>query len=186
MTYSILNEGAETPCSLTCENGKTATAEPIYDDQLTDGLLTYQFAIQGEDAVNVTISSVKCYQTGSGRTETLSASGSVTLLLKDKKTGGNTFTVTAASGSESYIFTFDLPYKHRGENKVVITANLKDGAEVTNEEMDEKMAQVDAKQEKLAELREKLAELRSVTACPHCGKPCGRDDAFCSACGKEL
>ena len=134
MTYSILNEGAETPCSLTCENGKTATAEPIYDDQLTDGLLTYQFAIQGEDAVNVTISSVKCYQTGSGRTETLSASGSVTLLLKDKKTGGNTFTVTAASGSESYIFTFDLPYKHRGENKVVITANLKDGAEVTNEQ----------------------------------------------------
>lgn len=28
MTYSILNEGVETPCSLTCENGKTTTAEP--------------------------------------------------------------------------------------------------------------------------------------------------------------
>ena len=123
MTYSILNEGVETPCSLTCENGKTTTADPIYDDQLTDGLLTYQFAIQGEDAANVTISSVKCYQTGSGRTETLSASGSVTLLLKDKKTGGNTFTVTAASGSESYTFTFDLPYKHRGEQTVEITTS---------------------------------------------------------------
>ena len=123
MTYSILNEGVETPCSLTCENGKTTTAEPIYDDQLTDGLLTYQFSVQGEDAANVTISSVKCYQTGSGRTETLAASGSVTLLLKDKKTGGNTFTVTAASGSESYTFTFDLPYKHRGEQTVEITTS---------------------------------------------------------------
>lgn len=49
--------------------------------------------------------------------------------------------------------------------------DLHRGAEVTNEEMDEKMAQVDAKQEKLAALRDKLAEMRSVTACPHCGKP---------------
>ena len=136
MTYTLTDPDtkATIPNSLTCENGKTTTAEPIYDDQLTDGLLTYQFSIQGEDAANVTISSAKCYQTGSGRTETLTASGSVTLLLKDNKTGGNTFTVTAASGSETYTFTFDLPYKHRGENKVIITANLKDGAEVTNEE----------------------------------------------------
>ena len=71
MTYTITEDGAAKPCVLTCENGKTTTAEPIYDDQLTDGLLTYQFSVQGEDAANVTISSVKCYQTGSGRTETL-------------------------------------------------------------------------------------------------------------------
>ena len=136
MTYTLTDPEtkAYVPNSLTCENGKTVNADPIYDDQLMDGLLTYQFAIQGEDAANVTISSVKCYQTGSGRTEALTASGSVTLLLKDNKTGGNTFTVTAASGEETYTFKFDLPYKHRGENKVVITANLKDGAEVTNEE----------------------------------------------------
>ena len=25
-----------------------------------------------------------------------------------------------------------------------------------------------------------------VTACPHCGKPCGKDDAYCSSCGAEL
>ena len=48
------------------------------------------------------------------------------------------------------------------------------------------LAQVDAKQEKLAALRDKLAEMRSVTACPHCGKPCGKDDAYCSSCGAEL
>ena len=125
MTYTLSDPDthATIPCSLTCENGKTFNADPIYDDQLTDGLLTYQFSIQGEDAANVTISSVKCYQTGSGRTETLTVSGSVTLLLKDKKTGGNTFTVTAASGSESYVFTFDLPYKHRGEQTVEITTS---------------------------------------------------------------
>lgn len=125
MTYTLTDPDthASIPCSLTCESGKTVNADPIYDDQLTDGLLTYQFSIQGEDAENVTISSVKCYQTGSGRTETLSASGSVTLLLKDNKTGGNTFTVTAASGSESYVFTFDLPYKHRGEQTVEITTS---------------------------------------------------------------
>ena len=36
--------------------------------------------------------------------------------------------------------------------------DLHRGAEVTNEEM----------------------------ACPHCGKPCGKDDAYCSSCGAEL
>ena len=70
-------------------------------------------------------------------------------------------------------------YKEIGK----LVYDLHRGAEVTNEEMDEKMAQVDAKQEKLAVLRDKLAEMRSVTACPHCGKPCGKDDAYCSSCG---
>ena len=53
-------------------------------------------------------------------------------------------------------------YKEIGK----LVYDLHRGAEVTNEEMDEKMAQVDAKQEKLAALRDKLAEMRSVTACP--------------------
>lgn len=52
-------------------------------------------------------------------------------------------------------------YKEIGK----LVYDLHRGAEVTNEEMDEKMAQVDAKQEKLAALRDKLAEMRSVTAC---------------------
>ena len=62
-------------------------------------------------------------------------------------------------------------YKEIGK----LVYDLHRGAEITNEEMDEKMAQVDAKQEKLAALRDKLAEMRSVTACPHC-----------SSCGAEL
>ncbi len=134
MSYTVMENGAAKPCVLTCENKKTVNADPVYDDQLTDGLLTYTFAIRGEEASDVTIQSVKCYQSGSFKTITLPApSGSVTLLLNEDKTGDNTFTVTAASsGGDSYTFVFNVPYKHRGENKVQIKTNLRDGATITN------------------------------------------------------
>lgn len=134
MYYTVMEDGAQKPCVLTCENKKTVNADPVYDDQLTDGLLTYTFAIRGEEASDVTIQSVKCYQSGSFKTITLPApSGSVTLLLNEDKTGDNTFTVTAASsGGDSYTFVFNVPYKHRGENKVQIKTNLRDGATITN------------------------------------------------------
>ena len=134
MSYTVMEDGAQKPCVLTCENKKTVNADPVYDDQLTDGLLTYTFANRGEEASDVTIQSVKCYQSGSFKTITLPApSGSVTLLLNEDKTGDNTFTVTAASsGGDSYTFVFNVPYKHRGENKVQIKTNLRDGATITN------------------------------------------------------
>ena len=134
MSYTVMEDGAQKPCVLTCENKKTVNADPVYGDQLTDGLLTYTFAIRGEEASDVTIQSVKCYQSGSFKTITLPApSGSVTLLLNEDKTGDNTFTVTAASsGGDSYTFVFNVPYKHRGENKVQIKTNLRDGATITN------------------------------------------------------
>ena len=134
MSYTVMEDGAQKPCVLTCENKKTVNADPVYDGQLTDGLLTYTFAIRGEEASDVTIQSVKCYQSGSFKTITLPApSGSVTLLLNEDKTGDNTFTVTAASsGGDSYTFVFNVPYKHRGENKVQIKTNLRDGATITN------------------------------------------------------
>ena len=134
MSYTVMEDGAQKPCVPTCENKKTVNADPVYDDQLTDGLLTYTFAIRGEEASDVTIQSVKCYQSGSFKTITLPApSGSVTLLLNEDKTGDNTFTVTAASsGGDSYTFVFNVPYKHRGENKVQIKTNLRDGATITN------------------------------------------------------
>ena len=97
MSYTVMEDGAQKPCVLTCENKRTVNADPVYDDQLTDGLLTYTFAIRGEEASDVTIQSVKCYQSGSFKTVTLPApSGSVTLLLEGDKTGDNTFTVTAS------------------------------------------------------------------------------------------
>ena len=134
MSYTVMEDGAARPCVLTCENKKTVNADPVYDDQLTDGLLSYMFAIRGEEASDVTIQSVTCYQTGSFKTITLPApGGSVTLLLLEDKTGDNTFTVTAASsGGDSYTFIFNIPYKHRGENKVQIRTNLRDGDIITN------------------------------------------------------
>lgn len=134
MSYTVMEDGAARPCVLTCENKKTVNADPVYDDQLTDGLLSYTFAIRGEEASDVTIQSVKCYQSGSFKTITLpSPSGSVTLLLLEDKTGDNTFTVTAASsGGDNYTFIFNIPYKHRGENKVQIRTNLRDGDIITN------------------------------------------------------
>ena len=60
------------------------------------------------------------------------------------------------------------------------------GNEVSNDEMDEKIAALDAKQEKIAALREELAGMRTIVVCPHCGKTCSREDAYCSGCGGAL
>lgn len=60
------------------------------------------------------------------------------------------------------------------------------GEDVSNEEMDQKLAAVDAKQEKIATLRQSLAGMKSIVVCPHCGKACGREDAFCPGCGGAL
>ncbi len=60
------------------------------------------------------------------------------------------------------------------------------GEEVSNDEMDGKIALVDEKQEKIAALREELAGIKSVVVCPHCGRQCSKDDAFCSGCGGAL
>ncbi|WP_346704234.1 hypothetical protein [uncultured Agathobaculum sp.] len=60
------------------------------------------------------------------------------------------------------------------------------GSEVSNDEMDEKITAVDAKQEKIAALREELAGMKTIVVCPHCGKTCSREDAYCSGCGGAL
>lgn len=64
--------------------------------------------------------------------------------------------------------------------------DLHRGVEVSNDEMDEKIAAVDAKQEKIAALREELAGMKTIVVCPHCGKTCSREDAYCSGCGGAL
>ena len=136
MTYTLTDPDthASIPNSLTCENGKTTTAEPIYDDQLTDDLLSYQFTISGEEASDVTITSVSCYQSGNFSTKTLTApSGSVALLLAEDGTAGeNTFTVKASGAGAEYTFTFSLSYKHRGDQEVQIECDLAEGGQVTN------------------------------------------------------
>lgn len=60
------------------------------------------------------------------------------------------------------------------------------GTEVSNDEMDEKIAQLDEKQERIAALREELAGMKTVVTCPSCGRQCSKEDAFCAGCGGAL
>lgn len=133
MEYSVQENGSTVQRLVACENTKTRTAEDIYDDQLTNGLLEYRMSVVGSDAETVSITSVTCFQSGSGRTVTLSESGEIELMLNNGKTGKNTFTIQAQDdGGNTYHFTINIPYKHRGENNIKIETNLVDGQEVVN------------------------------------------------------
>ena len=129
MTYTLKNGQQRT---VICENGKTRTAEAIYDDELHEGLLSYEMKLTGSDGALTEITAVQCYQSGSGRTAKLRNPDSLTLLLKNGKTGENTFTVTAKGGETEYTFTINIPYKHRGEKNVKIRASLLDGQTIIN------------------------------------------------------
>ena len=130
MRYSVGGESR----TVTCENGKSKTTEAIYDDQLDDGILSYTMSIAGADGDDLEITSVTCYQSGSGRTLSLADADEIPLLLKNGKTGENAFTVTAEDRSGMTCeFRINIPYKHRGENTVKITTNLTDGQVVTND-----------------------------------------------------
>ena len=132
MRYTVLENGVPAERSVLCENGSIKTAEVIYDDQLTDGMLEYTISGSGESALTVT--SITCYQSGSGSTLPLNASDTVKLLLKGGKPGENTFTITAQDGGgAAYTFKISIPYKHRGEKAVQIATNLIDGQVLINE-----------------------------------------------------
>lgn len=135
MEYKITEEGIELPQQIICENTRTVTADTVYDDQLTDGQLAYTLTLEGDDAGDVQITEVKCYQSGNMKTQSLNSFGMVQLLLDGKKTGENRFTVTAKDGSgQTYTFNINIPFKHRGEELVKIVINLTDGMQVTNGE----------------------------------------------------
>ena len=129
MTYKLKDGQVRT---VLCENSKTRTAEAIYDDELHEGLLSYEMALTGSEGKGMEFTAIACYQSGSGRTVKLDSKDSVTLLLKNGKTGENTFTVTAKSGETEYSFTINIPYKHRGEKNVKIHSSLRDGQTIIN------------------------------------------------------
>ena len=132
LIYTIKEGGGTLEKSILCENGKTKTAEAIYDDQLTKGVLPYSMVLKGEG--NLEITSVKCYQSGSGKVISLQPEGQLTLLLNNGKTGENTFTVMAKddAGTE-YVFYINMQYKHRGQNNIKITTNMTNGQTIVNE-----------------------------------------------------
>lgn len=121
MRYTLLDG---TQPVILCENGKTKAADTVYDDQLAGDMLPYEMSIVGSDADSVTITSVRCTQTGNGnRTQDLTGSESeaVRLYLNDEKTGQNNFTVEAHDNSgNQYTFKINIPYKPRGRDNVVI------------------------------------------------------------------
>ena len=128
MTYSVAGEQR----ILLCEKDGKAPAEDIYDDELTDDRLEYSFSLVGQEQGGLTLSSVSLYQSATGRRSPVEPSGTVVLLQRDGKRGWNDFTVTAqGENGESAVFTFRIPYKHRGENTVQIETNLMDGQTVT-------------------------------------------------------
>ena len=134
MQYSVQDSGSTVRRSVTCENGKSKTAEVVYDDQLSDHALSYAMTLVGRDAADLEITSVSCYQSGNNRTVTLSKEDTLSMALKDGKTGEQAFTVLAKDGNGTeYKFQINVPYKHRGENAIKITTNLTDGQIVTNE-----------------------------------------------------
>lgn len=131
ISYTL--EGREQ--SVLCQSGGTKTAEDIYDDQLEADTLSYRLTLEGADSDRVTLSEIRLFQTGSGKFLSPGAQGQVKLLLNGGKTGQNTFTVTATRDTgETYTFTVNLPYKHRGDNSVTIdVVNLTQGQKVINE-----------------------------------------------------
>ena len=121
MRYTLLDG---TQPVILCENGKSKAADTVYDDQLAGDMLPYEMSIVGSDADSVTITSVKCTQTGNeNRTQDLEdrKSGTVRLSSNSGKTGQNNFTIEATDDSENkYTFKINIPYKPRGRDNVVI------------------------------------------------------------------
>ena len=133
MEYTVLEEGAAVTRQIVCENTRSKTAEAVYDDQLDNGMLSYTVALAGSEGEQAAVTSVTCYQSGSGKTVTLGAEGQVELLLKNGKTGENTFEIEAEDAADNvYRFTVNIPYKHRGENNIQIKTNLTDGQQIIN------------------------------------------------------
>lgn len=134
LRYTLLN-GTQT--AIRCANGQNKTAQTVYSDEVTDGVLAYTLALTGGDAASgVEISDVSCYQSGSGKTKALGSaeSGQIELLVNaDGSEGENTFTITAKSeAGEQYTFKINVPYKLRGDGTVKIETNLTDGQKVMN------------------------------------------------------
>ena len=141
LRYALTVDGRRTEQTARCENGRTATPEIVFSDQLEDGMLPFVFALAGEDASAVTLRKLTLFQSGSGKTRTLAGeigapeySGTVQLLDNGGRAGENQFKLTAsdADGGE-YVFTFLVRYQKRGDKEVRIQVNLTEGQEIPNE-----------------------------------------------------
>ena len=76
----------------------------------------------------------------------------------------------------------ELGYKEIGKN--VYMTHI--GAEIDAESIETKLAELDEKFAKIDLLKAELAARKSTITCPGCGKECGKNDEYCSACGTSL
>ncbi len=60
------------------------------------------------------------------------------------------------------------------------------GCPPSGERVTDLLGRADETGERIAELKARIADLRQAQTCPACGAPCGREDKFCRACGREL
>ncbi|MFR4978466.1 MAG: hypothetical protein ACLUDG_06025, partial [Butyricicoccus sp.] len=64
--------------------------------------------------------------------------------------------------------------------------DIHQGTETSEDIIEEKLLALDALHTELDALRTELASLKTVCICPHCGRQCSREDAYCAGCGKPL
>lgn len=75
-----------------------------------------------------------------------------------------------------------LAYKKLGE----LVYNVNKGGEISDEEIDGLVAEIDLKKKEIEQYRERINLLKNILICPLCQESCGRDDRFCKKCGAEL
>nr|WP_297279128.1 hypothetical protein [uncultured Butyricicoccus sp.] len=76
----------------------------------------------------------------------------------------------------------EVLYKEIGK----LLYDIHQGAETKEDAIENKLVQLDALHSELDSLRGELAALKTVCICPHCGRQCSRDDAYCAGCGTAL
>ncbi len=76
----------------------------------------------------------------------------------------------------------EVLYKEIGK----VIYDIHQGAETKEDAIENKLLALDALHTELDALRTELAALKTVWICPHCGRQCSREDAYCAGCGNPL
>lgn len=76
----------------------------------------------------------------------------------------------------------EVLYKEIGK----VIYDIHQGTETEEDRIEDKLLALDALHAELDALRKELASLKTVCICPHCGRQCSCEDAYCAGCGKPL
>lgn len=62
--------------------------------------------------------------------------------------------------------------------------DIHQGVQIEEQAIETRLTQLDALHNELEHLRGQLAALKTI--CPHCGRQCSREDAYCAGCGSRI